>query len=528
MIYVISYDVGTTGMKSCLFRVDRSVEMIASSYQDYELYILPEGGAEQDQQQWWDAMCNTTKNVLNKSGLSKKDISAISFCSQMQGLVLVDKDLNPVRPPMSYMDQRASDVMKEIGKKGITVSGLNFGMLLKCLQVTKAAPTSVKDPLWKYKWVEKHEPEKFAKVYKWLDVKEYLIARCTGNCVMTKDSAYATMLYDPKEECFSDSLIKQFGIKKEHIPNVIECTDVAGYLSEEAAGMLGLAISTKVYGGGGDATLIGLGAGCCKTGDTHIYCGTSGWVSTITDKQAVDIDYMIAAIVGAQQGKYNYFAEMETAGKSFEWVKDHLALDEIDVYLEKTDVCHSKEAQYESLYNYLSDVVEKVPDGSGGVIFTPWLHGNRCPFEDSKALGMFFNLGLETGKSQMIRAVLEGICYHMRWMLECSEKKVKSSDTIRFVGGGALSDATCQILADVTGRTIETVEYTKDIGSIGAAVLVAIGEAEIDNFDEVANIIKVRKKYLPNAAVKNIHDRNYKVFINLYKSNKKNYNLLNG
>lgn len=527
MIYVISYDVGTTGMKSCLFRVDKSIEMVAASYEDYDLYILPGGGAEQDHLQWWDAMCKTTKSVLEKSGLNRESISAISFCSQMQGLVLVDKNLNPVRPTMSYMDQRAGDVMEKIGKRGITVSGLNAAMLLKCLKVTKAAPTSVKDPLWKYKWVEKHEPDKFSQIYKWLDVKEYLIARCTGNCVMTRDSAYATMLYDPKKQCFSDSLLKTFGVKKEHIPDVIECTDVAGTLTVEAADMLGLSAGTKVYGGGGDATLIGLGAGCSRTGETHIYCGTSGWVSTITEKQVVDINYMIAAIVGAQYGKYNYFAEMETAGKSFEWVKEHLALDEIGVYMDQTDVCHSKEAQYESLYNYLSDVVEKVPAGAGGVIFTPWLHGNRCPFEDSKALGMFFNIGLETGKSQMIRAVLEGICYHMRWMLECSDKKVKSSETIRFVGGGALSNATCQILADVTGRTIETVEYTKDIGSIGAAMLVAIGEAEIDGFEKVADIIKVQKKYLPDAAVKDIYDRNYKVFTNLYRNNKKSYSLLN-
>lgn len=113
------------------------------------------------------------------------------------------------------------------------------------------------------------------------------------------------------------------------------------------------------------------------------------------------------------------------------------------------------------------------------MLFTPWLHGNRCPFEDAAAAGMFFNLRLETGKAQMLRAVLEGICFHLRWMLEVQEKKTKTSEPIRFVGGGALSPVTCQMLADITGRTIETVENTKDVGAIGAAMLAAVGQRRV-------------------------------------------------
>ena len=148
---------------------------------------------------------------------------------------------------------------------------------------------------------------------------------------------------------------------------------------------------------------------------------------------------MIAATVGALDGLYNYFAEMETAGKSLEWVKDHLAKDEIGVYLDKEDISGSKETVYTSLYDYLSEVIDSCPPGAGGVIFTPWLHGNRCPFEDHNSRGMFFNISLDTGKTELLRAVTEGVCYHLRWMLECEDKKVKTSQRIRFVGGGALS-----------------------------------------------------------------------------------------
>ena len=313
-----------------------------------------------------------------------------------------------------------------------------------------------------------------------------------------------------------------------HLPKLIKTTDVAGTLREEQAAELGLKAGTDVYGGGGDASLIGIGAGSVKTGDTHIYCGTSGWVSTVVEKQIVDPVSMIASIVGAQPGRFNYFAEMETAGKSLEWVKDHLALDEIGVYLEKKDITGSKEKVYTSLYEYMTEVINSCPPGAGGVIFTPWLHGNRCPFEDHNAAGMFFNISLDTGKTEMIRAVTEGVCFHLRWMLECEKRLVKTSKVIRFVGGGALSEATCQILADVIGRPVETVESPQNVGSAGAALTAAVGMGLIGSIDDIKNMVNSVKTYYPDKDNKAVYDRNFKVFKRLYTSNKKNFEMLNG
>lgn len=529
MINVIAYDIGTTGLKSCLFRIGKDVELLRGEYATYDLFILENGGAEQDTEQWWAAMCESTKRLLEKTNVSPEEIDGISFCSQMQGLVLVDEKGNALRRPMSYMDQRAQKEMERTQKHGITIAGVNIGMLAKSLMATNAASTSVKDPLWKYKWVEANEPEVFSKVYKWLDVKEYLICRATGEFIMTYDSAYSTFLYDTRKghEGWSKSLCKMYGVNYEHLPRLIGCTDIAGTLTKDAAKDLGLVEGIKVFGSGGDATLIGVGAGATELNDTHIYCGTSGWVGTVIDKQVVDINAMIAGIVGAQNGKYNYFAEMETAGKCFEWVKDHLALDEIDIYLSKIDVKESVETEYVSLYDYLSNVISKVKPGSDGVIFTPWLHGNRCPFEDPKAAGMFFNIKLETGKSQMLRAVIEGICYHVRWMLECEDKKVKTSDTIRFVGGGSISEVTCQILADVLDRNIATVNYSKDVGALGAAMLVAVGSGEIKSLDKVKDLVKVKKLFTPNKENREVYDKNFEVFKRLYKSNAQNFAMIN-
>ena len=198
------------------------------------------------------------------------------------------------------------------------------------------------------------------------------------------------------------------------------------------------------------------------------------------------------------------------------------------MYLEQATVADDVESMYTNLYDYLSDEVGKVPPGSNGVIFTPWLHGNRCPFEDSAAAGMFFNLRLGTGKREMVRAVIEGVFYHLRWVLECESRKVKTSDTIRFVGGGALSPVACQILADIMGRTVETISGPQQAGAAGAALAVVAGIQGVEVLDLAKQLVKTDCIYTPNAANAVVHERNYKVFKRLYKANAKNFRELNG
>lgn len=535
--YVITYDIGTTGIKTCLIEIDSEMRILGSSSLGYGLYVDDEvgvkGGAEQHEDEWWEAMCVTTKAVFEKVPYIKKEqIEGISFCSQMQGLVLVDKEGNCVRHPMSYMDQRAREELKEGIAHGIKIAGAEVTKLLKYLRYTGAVSSSVKDPIWKYKWVEAHEPENFKRVYKWLDVKEYLICRASGEFVMTEDSAFATLLYDTRKghEGWCKPICDMVGVNIEHLPKIMKCTEKVGEVTEKAAQELGLAPGTAVFGGGGDASLIGVGAGAVEVGDTHIYSGTSGWVGTVVDKQVVDAGAMMAAIVGADPNKYNYFGELETSNKCVEWVKNHLALDDIGVFLHNKTISDSFESLNLNLYDYMEDVIDKVPAGSNGTIFTPWLHGNRCPFEDPNAAGMFFNIKIETGKTELIRAVVEGICFHMRWMLERQDmkKEVKISDTIRFCGGGALGSVTCQILSDILQRDIEVVDSPQNVGAVGAAACIAVGLDLIPDLDHVKALIPAKHTYHPNRENKAVYDRNFTVFKNLYKDNKKNFEILNG
>ncbi len=520
MKYLLAYDIGTTGVKTCLFEVNQTIRLLEYAAKSYPLYILDNGGAEQDGNDWWKAMCESTAEVLKKTNLSPEKIAGISFCSQMQGLVLTDRNGVPVHRPMSYMDQRAKEEIRKGIAHGLQIAGANVIKLIKSLIITGAVSSSVKDPVWKYKWIEAHEPENFSRAYRWLDVKDYLLCRCTDRFVMTEDSAFATLLFDtrPGKRCWSKTVCRMLGVNMEHLPEIIRSTDLVGGLTATAARELGLNEGTPVYGGGGDSSLIGVGAGCVRSGDTHIYWGTSGWVITVTDKQMVDVSAMIAAIVGAQSGKFNYFAEMETAGKCLEWAKDRLVEDGLDYYAVK-EPC-------QNAYDCLTAAAAKTAPGAGGLIFTPWLHGNRCPFEDPNATGMFFGLTLETSKADMIRAVLEGVCYHLRWMLESQDKMLQTSDSIRFVGGGARSTVICQMLADITGRRVETVDSPQNVGSVGAAAVMAVGMGIIPSLESVETFIPVTKIYEPNPDNKAVYDRCYSTFRKLYPSNRNIYRTL--
>lgn len=527
--YVISYDVGTTGTKTCIYKIGTKIEIVASALEEYPLYMLEGGGAEQLADDWWLAICKGTSQVLACSGVAPDMINGLSFCCQMQGTIMVDKAGKVLRNPMGYMDSRATKQFESIAQTGLLrISGFNATKLLRWLYITGGGPGSAKDPLWKYLWVKENEPEIFARTDKWLDIKDYLVHRCTGRFAQTQDSAHVTFLYDtrPNQMRWHEGLCKSAGVDMDHLPPVFVSTDRIGGLMEQAAAEMGLAPGTPVFGGGGDTPLTQIGSGCTNLNDMHIYVGTSGWVSATVDKRMVDVQNFIASILGAMPGYYFYVAEQETSGVCLKWVRDHLAADEIGMYLDARHVCELSD-EYMSLYEFLSAEVNKTEPGAGGVIFTPWFHGNRSPREDAYARAMFFNLGLSASKRKLVRAVLEGVAYHKRWMIEAMERKIPRQECIRFVGGGANSDVWCQVMADVTGRTIEIIQNPQDSGALGAAVVTAVGLGLLPSFAAAKSLIPVREVYRPRPSYRAMYDRQFLVFKGLYKNNKKAFHALN-
>lgn len=527
--YIITYDIGTTSTKTCLYSLSNGLELINSASVTYELDIKPGGIAEQNPQDWLDAMSVSTRKVLERSSVKPEEISGIAFCSQMQGLVLVDETGKPIRPAMSYMDNRASKQKENFMNRGPKIFDLRIDAILRGLRINGAVPASVKDPVWKYLWVKENSPEDFNKIDFWFDVKDYLIFALTGAAIMTPDSAFATFLYDTRSgnKRWDKGLIKKYDVNPDHLPEVIHATDIAGYTKEEIGEFLGLRAGIPVFGSGGDATLIALGSGAVNPGDTHVYTGTSGWVSTVVTKRIIDIDAMIASVPATQDGMYNYFAEQETAGKCLEWVKDHLALDEISLFLSQSTIMDDPQRIHDSLYDYLVEVISKREAGSGGVLFTPWLHGNRSPFEDPTARGIFFNLSLDTGKADMIRSVVEGIIYNQFWLLKSIEKSVKTNSVLRFVGGGAQNRFISQMMADITGRVVEVPEHPQYVGAAGAAIVAALGLGWLKSYSEITTSIHIKDRVEPNNELNRIYSRYFSVFKKLYHSNKRHFHMLN-
>ncbi len=522
---VIGYDIGTTSTKTCLYRIGAHLALVRRAVHPYPLRVLPNGGVEQDPEEYWRAMAQGTREVLAASGTEASSVQAVSFSSQMQGLILVDEALQAIRPAMSYLDSRAVEEHRKGIKSGLCVAGLRARVLLPSLHLTGGVSASVKDPVWKYLWVKNHEPEVFARARYWLDIKDYLAARCTGRATMGEDSAHATFLFDsrPGKRRWSAHLAKAYGVQMRHLPEVIASTDAAGPLTASAARDLGLAPGIPVVAGGGDLTMTALGSGCVNPGEAHVYMGTSGWVSAVCQKRLVDVGHLMASIIGARPGHYNYIGEQETSGKCLDWARDHLALDGIGLFPE--DLGRQAESR---AFEVMASAAAGAPPGAGGALFAPWLHGNRSPFEDPLARGIFFNIGLNTDKACLLRAVLEGTLQQKRWLLDCMAEKATVLEPLRFAGGGAQSRVIGQLLADITGRAIEAVAEPQCAGATGAAAVCALHLGALDGFDRLRQSIPVGAAYEPDGSRREVYERGYSVLRSLHSANRRHFRRLNG
>jgi xylulokinase len=513
-ILVIACDVGTTGTKTCLVRIGRTLDIVASRYATYPLHTTPDGGVEQAPDDWWDAVTTSIRSIVDEDPERARQVAGLAFCCQMQGSLHVDREGRPLRNAMIYMDGRATEQLRKGLCDGwFKVQGFNAIQAARTLLVTGGLSTSPKDPVWKYHWVRDHQPELFARTDKWLDVKDYLVLRATGRIAMTLDSAHATFLFDtrPGRLEWHEGLCRTYRVELAHLPPVIRSTDLVGGLSASAAASTGLPEGVKVFGGGGDASLIPVGAGCVKKNDIHVYYGTSGWVIASVEKRMVDPSRFIASILGAIPGRYNYIAEMETAGYCLQWMRDKVL----------RSVPGTQAAADAVTYAVMDEAAAATPPGAGGVLYAPWLHGIRAPSEDPAARGMFVGVGLDTDAPSLVRAVMEGVAFHTRWMLEAVERNVPRQAEIRFVGGGARSKVWTQILADVTGRVVRPLANPVDAGALGAAIVCGVGLGALRRFEDADGLIPEGPSVRPRPEVRALYDRQFLAFSTLHKATRR-------
>lgn len=499
-IYVIAFDIGTSFIKAVLCRVSHKIEIIEKEVAKETLIVSEDGTKiEQNPDEWWSLICDATQNLLKKASIDKSQVAGISFCSQSCALVLVDKDGNVIRPPMNYLDRRAEQQFNNFYKKGIRLFGMNIHKMLKGIRNTNLIPAGAYNPIWKYKWVEENEPENFKKIHRFLDVGDYLLLKCTGKFVRTIDSIYVSSLNDCRKghKDWSMPMIKAYGIKENHLADIVNCTDVVGNLSAETARQMGLDEGTSVVAGAGDVSMVAIGSGISTTGQSCIYCGTSGSISTITEKLLIKPSIMMSSIKGANPNYSYLYGELETAGKCLE---------------SAIKIVIGKGYSTDELFSECASLIEKSTPGANGVLFTPFLHGCKTPFEDNNIRSSLSGLCLETTKKDILRAVAEGICFHFRWILESQCKQLSIHEYIRFAGGLARMPIISQMLADITGRPIETIKHPQYVGAIGAAAIAAVGLGKI-SLEDIPNYIEIEQTYMPNKALQGIYGKAYKKYL---------------
>lgn len=515
MSYILSCDIGTTGSKSTLF--DMKLNPVSEAYKSYSLSYPKPGWAEQNPEDFWNAIKFCFKSVLEKSKIKPENISGIAFTCQMNCTIPIDESGIPLMPCISWLDTRASELIITRMKGFPKYKGMALSKILFFKKHTGGGPgKSGKDPISHYMWIKEKMPELYAKVYKFLSVKDYIIFKCTGQAVTSLDLANTAWLKDPITDEYSKEVLELVGIDEDKLPPIKKSTDLAGKLTEAAAKELELIPEIPVFNSSGDLTSVAIGSGGINEKQFIICLGTADWVAAHLPKRKTDIPHYIGTINSAQ-GNYLYISKQETGAACFNWVVEELFKD-----LSKEYIQDSK-----GLYRNLDSLVENTPAGSKNLIFIPWMFGERSPINNSEVRGGFINLGLDHSRNDILRAVYEGIAYNLKWSLDPMENKIGMCKEINIIGGAANSDIWCQIIADILDKKINRVEKPDLGGTRGAAIIAMVGSGQLNNFLDAIPLIRIEKVFRPNSENRAVYDKIFSEFECFYKRNRKMFKNLN-
>ena len=486
--YIVAHDLGTSGTKAAM--TDITGKVIASAERRYVVHYSPDGGAEQDPEDWWQAIVETTHEMMEKAGVDPSQVAGLSMSAQMVGTLPVDADGKPLRRAMIWLDSRAEKEAEILREK------------------TKLPFIGGKAPSAKVYWIMRNEPDVYARTHKMLDCKDYLQFRMTGVYGTDFTLASATTYFNPWTNVWWTDVLEAMELPIDKVPTAMQSTDIVGKLTAEAAAELGLPEGTPVVSGGGDVPCAVIGSGAISAGRAHLYLGTSAWIMAITDRFILDAEG-VGPGVGCDRTTYALGGEMDNAGGCLKWFAENL--------LGKADEeAAAKEGI--SLYQYMDRLAAEVPPGSEGLLFLPWIWGERAPVDDDNVRGGFVNLGLNHTKGHMIRAMLEGIGHHLRWIFSAIEAAGIPLKEVNVIGGGAASPMWLQILADTTNVRLLHVEGPLDACARGAAMTAAVGLGFYKDFSEVEKVIRLTgSEYTPNPEHRELYNKAYRDFRSLYK-----------
>lgn len=518
--YVLAVDLGTGGPKVAL--VSPRGRIAAHAKAPVHTRLLVGGGAEQDPASWWDAVVVATHEVLASGAVPVDAVAGIGCTAQWSGTVAVAPDGSPLRPAVIWMDSRGASVMRRQAHGPVSVLGYDVRKILRWVRLTGGAPGhSGKDPTAHILWIREAEPDVYRRTAKFLEPVDWLNLRLTGRFAASFDSIVAHWVTDNRRigaVAYDDKLLAMAGIERSKLPDLVPSATVVGRLSDEAADELGLPPGLPVSTGTGDVHSAAVGSGAVADFDAHLYIGTSSWISCHVPWKKTDVLRNVASIPAAVPGRYLVADEHETAGACLTFLAESV--------LSGDDGLEPK-APPADVYRVLDDVAGAAAPGANGVLFTPWLNGERSPVDDHTIRGGFHNLSLSSTRRDMVRAVYEGVAFNSRWLLSAVERFAKRRfSSLAFIGGGANSDVWAQIHADVTGRVIRQVDEPVLANVRGAGLLawMALGAVRPE---EIPAMVDVRRAFEPNPANASRYDAMYREFVNLYKQTKGIHRRLN-
>ena len=499
MPYLLGIDVSTTATKALV--IDERGEVVASASDEYG-FVTPRAlWAEQNPADWWRACVNVVRRVLER--VDARDIAGIGLTGQMHGLVLLDSQGEVLRPCIMWNDQRTGAQCAEITER--------VGGVKQLLQLI-GNPVLPGFTAPKILWVRENEPKVYARAAQVLLPKDYLRFKLTGAYASEVSDASGTALLDVAKRDWSDEMLKALEIPREWLPAVYESPIVSAKISAETAGVTGLIEGTPVVGGGGDQAAQAIGTGIVQEGIVSATLGTSGVVFASSDTYRLEPNGLLHAFCHAVPGKWHLMGVMLSAAGSFRWFRDALGQAEVE---------HAK-AQGRDVYDILCDEAAKAAAGCEGLIFLPYLTGERTPYPDPSARGVFFGITLRHGKPEMVRSVLEGVAYGLRDSLELMRALGLNIEQVRASGGGARSALWRQILADVFDSEIVLVNITEG-AAYGAALLAGVGAGIYGSVEDACErTVRVTESVTQGKDVR-VYDEYYKVYRGLYPALKDSF-----
>jgi len=481
---ILAHDIGTSGTKSSVVGFDGAIADSQST--PHQTYTDLPGQAEQDPSDWWSGVCRNTRALMERHPEFRTRIAGIGLSGHMLGCLPIDAEGKPLRRCMIHADRRA------------TAESEHVKNTLGAAEVYRTTGNIVdaRSSLCKALWLKRHEPEVYARTERFIQSKDFIVGCMTGSFDSTdfSDASHAQWL-DIRRRRYADDLFSALGLDVARLPELHRATDVVGKVSEASAAAMGVPAGIPVVAGGGDGACATVGAGCVRPGDTYCCIGTAAWIASVAAEALPDPKMRVFNVLALDGESCAVYGTVQSAGHSLAWAMELLGEDD---------------------FSRLDSLLAGAPAGSDGLIFLPYLEGERSPIWDTTARGVFFGITTAHGREHFLRATVEGVSFALRSVLAAIRER-GPIPALRLIGGGGQSAVWQQMLADICDVEIQCLSTrSEDATSLGAAIAAAVGVGAFDSMADGCRLVAIEQSRAPDAALRERYDRRFALYASLY------------